>query len=77
MGKNHTDKRAEKTASLNDAIAYVGTGIACLEKLPRTDDVQKKKIDARTLLGLYYIQMSRPVKAKEVVDPIFNPALKS
>jgi tetratricopeptide (TPR) repeat protein len=70
-------KRAEKTASLNDAIAYVERGIACLEKLPRTEDVQKKKIDARTLLGLYYIQMSYPVKAKEAVDPIFNLALKS
>jgi predicted ATPase len=70
-------KRAEKTASLNDAIAYVEKGIACLEKLPRTEDVQIKIIDARTLLGLYYIQMSYPVKAKEAVDPIFNLALKS
>jgi tetratricopeptide (TPR) repeat protein len=70
-------KRAEKTASLNDAIAYVEKGIACLGKLPQAEEVQKKIIDARTLLGLYYIQMGRTVKAKEAVDPIFNLALKS
>jgi class 3 adenylate cyclase/tetratricopeptide (TPR) repeat protein len=70
-------KRAEKTASLNDAIAYIIKGITCLEKLPRTDDVQKNIIDARTLLGLYYIQMSLPYKAKEAVDPIFNLVLES
>jgi tetratricopeptide (TPR) repeat protein len=70
-------KKSEKTASLNDAIAYVEKGIACLEKLPQTEEVQKKIIDARTLLGLYCIQMSYPVKAKEAVDPIFNWAQKS
>ena len=69
-------KRAEKTASLNDAIAYVEKGIACLGKLPRTEKVQKNIIDARTLLGLYYIQMGRHAKAKQAVDPIFNLALK-
>ena len=70
-------KRAEKTATLNDAIAYIEKGIACLEKLPMTEDVQKKIIDARTLLGLYCIQMTRHAEAKEAVDPIFNLALKS
>jgi tetratricopeptide (TPR) repeat protein len=70
-------KRSEKTASFNDAIAYVEKGIACLEKLPQTEAVQKKIIDARTLLGLYCIQVTRPAKAKETVDPIFNLALKS
>jgi tetratricopeptide (TPR) repeat protein len=70
-------KRAEKTASFNDAIAYVEKGIACLGKLPQEEEVQKKIIDARTLLGLYYIQLARTVKAKEAVDPIFNLALKS
>jgi class 3 adenylate cyclase len=35
-------KRAEKTASLNDAMAYVEKGIACLEKIPRSEDVQKR-----------------------------------
>jgi predicted ATPase len=54
-------KRAEKTASLNDAITYVEKGIACLGKLPQAEEVQKKIIDARTLLGLYYIQMARTV----------------
>jgi tetratricopeptide (TPR) repeat protein len=73
---NLAGKRAEKTASLNDAIAYVEKGIACLDKLPRTENVQIKKIDARTLLGLYCIQMGRHAKAKEAVDPILSLALK-
>jgi len=47
------DRKAEKAASFPDAIAYAKKGIACLEKLPQTDDVLKKLIDARTALGLY------------------------
>ena len=50
-------KKAEKTASLNDAIPYAEKGIACLERLPANDEVWKKIIDARTILGLYLMQM--------------------
>ena len=32
-------KKAEKTASLNDAILYAEKGIACLERLPANDEV--------------------------------------
>jgi tetratricopeptide (TPR) repeat protein len=38
--------------------------------------VQHKLIDARTVLGLYYIQMNYHVEAKEAVDPIVNLALR-
>ena len=69
-------RKAERTASLNDAIAYSKKGAACLEKLPQTEDVQKKIVDARTVLGLYYIQMNRHVEAKEAVDPIVDLALE-
>jgi class 3 adenylate cyclase/tetratricopeptide (TPR) repeat protein len=68
-------KKAEKTASLNDAIAYAEKRIACLEKLPQTDDVKKGVIDARTVLGLYMSQMNYFVEAREAIDSIVDLAL--
>jgi predicted ATPase/class 3 adenylate cyclase len=70
-------KKAEKSASLNDAISYVQKRIACLEKLPVTEDVQEKMIDARTALGLYISQLNHPVEAKEAIDPIIGVAIRS
>ena len=69
-------KKAEKAASLNDAITYAKKRVASIEKLPRTDDVEKELIDARTILGLYMTQMNYYSEAKEAIDPIFNLALK-
>lgn len=69
-------QKAEKTASLNDAIAYAGKAVACLEKLSQTEDVQKKVIDARTTLGLYFVQMFCYVEAKQAVDPIIEFAFE-
>lgn len=69
-------KKAEKSASINDAIAYAKKRVASIEKLPRTDDVEKELIDARTTLGLYMAQMNYYSEAKEAIDPIFNLALK-
>jgi class 3 adenylate cyclase/tetratricopeptide (TPR) repeat protein len=68
-------KKAEKTAALNDAIAYSQDRISCLEKLPQTKSVQNKIIDARTILGLYYLQMTNWIKAKEAIDPIIELAI--
>jgi len=70
-------KKAEKTASLNEAIGHAKKRIESLERLPQTDDVKKKLIDARTALGLYNSQMSNFVGAKEAIDPIIDLALKS
>jgi class 3 adenylate cyclase/tetratricopeptide (TPR) repeat protein len=69
-------KKAEKAASLNDAIAYAKKRITCLENLPLTDDIQKQIIDARTVLGLYYIQLNYETEAKKAIDPIFDLAVK-
>jgi class 3 adenylate cyclase/tetratricopeptide (TPR) repeat protein/ribosomal protein L40E len=69
-------KKAEKAASLNDAIEYATKRVACLESLPKTDDMDKRIIDARTALGLYYVQINYHVAAKEAVDPIINLATK-
>ncbi len=70
------EKKAEKAGSINDSIAYAKKRISCLEKLPADDDVEKKIIDARTVLGLYYTQLALTVEAKAAVDPIVDLALK-
>jgi class 3 adenylate cyclase/tetratricopeptide (TPR) repeat protein len=69
-------KKAEKAASLNDAIGYTAKRVACLESLSKTDDLDKSIIDARTALGLYYVQINYHVAAKEAVDPIIDLATK-
>jgi len=69
-------RKAEKAASLNDAAAYTRKRISCLEKLPVDDDVEKKIIDARTVLGLYYAQIGPAVEAKAAVEPIIDLAIK-
>ncbi len=68
-------KKARKTASFNDAIVYGQKSAACLEKLPRTEIVERKIIDAKVTLGLYYNQLFHHVEAKEAVEPIFELAL--
>ncbi len=71
------EKKAEKAASFPDAIAYAKKGITCLEKLPRTNDLLKKIIDARTILGLYMFQLFYIAEAKEIIDPIFDLTVKN
>ena len=41
-------KKAEKAVSLNDTIAYGEKQVTCLEKLPKTESLEKNIIDART-----------------------------
>jgi predicted ATPase len=69
-------RKGLKTGARNDSIPYAKKRIACLEKLVETAEVQKNIIDARTNLGLNYIQMNYWVNAKEAVDPIIQQALK-
>jgi class 3 adenylate cyclase/tetratricopeptide (TPR) repeat protein len=71
-----TQRKCEKGVSIPGAIACGEKRVACLERLPRTEDVEKKLIDARTSLGLYYLQMNYVVEAKEVVEPVVELALK-
>jgi tetratricopeptide (TPR) repeat protein len=67
-------KKSEKTVSLNDAILYAEQGIACLERLPASDEIEKNIIDARTMFGLYLNQMGNFCKSKEAIDPIMESA---
>jgi class 3 adenylate cyclase/tetratricopeptide (TPR) repeat protein len=70
-------KKAARTGSLTDAIAYATKRVECLEELPNKDSLQAEIIDARTILGLYYTQINYHVEAKRVVDPIIRAALKA
>jgi tetratricopeptide (TPR) repeat protein len=70
-------KKAEKAVALNDVIAYGEKQIACLERLPKTEGLEKNIIDARTTLGLVYMQMGYFAKAKTICDPIIKLAESS
>jgi tetratricopeptide (TPR) repeat protein len=69
-------RKAEKTASLNDAIIYSKKRVASLERLTQTENVDKQIIDARTVLGLYIAQMNYYIEAKEAIEPIVDLAIK-
>jgi len=71
-----SERKAEKAASFNDAIAYVKKRVSCLEKLPQTEDILRKTVDARTTLGLYLTQMNHNIEAKEAVEPVVDLALR-
>ncbi|MCF8146907.1 MAG: AAA family ATPase [Deltaproteobacteria bacterium] len=69
-------KKALKAGALKDAIGYGEKLALSLERLPRTQDVEKKIIDARTALGLYYNQANIFVLSKEAVEPVISLAAK-
>ncbi|HBB18329.1 MAG TPA: hypothetical protein DCZ97_15500 [Syntrophus sp. (in: bacteria)] len=68
-------KRYQKSASYKDAIECAKKGIACLERLPQTEQFQKKLIDMRVVLSAYYLSLSHYIEAKEAVDPIVDLAV--
>ncbi|MBL7205684.1 MAG: AAA family ATPase [Desulfobacteraceae bacterium] len=65
-------KKASKTGSVNDAIAFALKTVVCLEKLPRAEGLERSIIAARTVLGLYYAQLNQFLEAKEAIDPIID-----
>jgi tetratricopeptide (TPR) repeat protein len=68
-------KRYQKAASFRDAIEYAKKSIACLEQLPQTEANQKKRIDARTTLANYYLNLNLHAHAKDAVEPVLDLAL--
>ncbi len=69
-------RKAARTGALKDAAAFADKRIACLDRLPPTDDILKELVDARTLLGLYFTQINYNLEAKEAIDPIVDLAVK-
>jgi len=68
-------KKAQKVFAFSDAIAHGRNRVACLEKLPMTDEGLKKIIDARTILALYFNHLDYFLEAKEAIAPIFDSAV--
>ena len=70
-------RKAEKSASYNDAIAYTKKRVTSLERLPKVEDIEKQIIDARAVLGLYLTSINHFYEIKEVIEPIINLATRS
>ncbi len=69
-------RKAERAASPDNAIAHAIDRVYCLERMPQSDDLEKQRIDARTKLGLYQVQLNYHVEAKEAVEPIIDSAVR-
>jgi class 3 adenylate cyclase/tetratricopeptide (TPR) repeat protein len=69
-------KKALKSASFTEAVAHTRKRVFCLEKLRRTEDIQRRIIDARTALANCLIPINQFHELKEAVAPIADLALK-
>ena len=69
-------KRARKSGSYKEAIYYGEKRVTCLERLAKSEKVDKELIDSRVTLGLYYNQTYYFSKAIEAIGPIVDLALK-
>ena len=69
-------RKALKTAAINDSIEYTKKIILSLEKLPQTPEIQTMIIDARSKLGLNFLELNYFHKAKTAIEPIIKTALK-
>lgn len=68
-------RKSAKAASFRDAIEYTKKGVLSLERLPQTEDIQKKLIDFRTAIAAYAVSLGSVLEAKEAVSPIFDLAI--
>jgi len=65
-------ERAPRTSAYTTAFALGKKAVACLEKLPKTVEMQKRVIDARVTLSRNCIILSRYVEARDAVAPVFD-----
>ena len=69
-------RRAARKGSLSEAIAHAKRRITALERLSQTDHLEESLIDARMVLGMYYLQLNRHVEAYYAVEPVVDLAAK-
>jgi predicted ATPase len=69
-------RQAQKRSSYTDAISYAKKGIACLEMMPQTDDIQRRIIDDRTALSNYCMGLNYHHEGMKAVAPIVDLAQK-
>jgi len=67
-------RKAEKSASLPDAIEHMRKRIFCLDKLPDSEERNRDLVNARTFLGLYLSQLNHWAEAWDVVNPVIQLA---
>jgi tetratricopeptide (TPR) repeat protein len=65
-------RKVEKSGSLAESIDYEKNRIACLERLPKAEEIERRLIDARVTLGLYHMQVDQLQEAKAAVDPVIE-----
>jgi len=68
-------RSSRKEFAYRDAISYSNKELFCVERLPKTPELQKRIIDARTAVANYCINLNLHAEAKEAVDPIIELAL--
>lgn len=67
-------REARARSDYQDAIPYTEQEIFCLERLPPSEEVQRRLIDARTSLAGAWMSLNFHVEAREAVLPILEPA---
>jgi class 3 adenylate cyclase/tetratricopeptide (TPR) repeat protein len=67
-------RKAEKSASMPDAIAHAKKRVVCLDRLPDAGGGEREMIDARTVLGLYLNQIDHWAEAGDAVEPVLRLA---
>ena len=65
-------RKAQKHSDFNSAIYFANKRTFSVEKLTQTEAQQDKLIEARILLGRYYMQMNYHHEAKEAINPIID-----
>lgn len=66
------ETKARRASVYIDAIALSKKGVACLEELSQTHEIQKQVIDARVVLAYNYLSSNHFAEAREAVSPIIN-----
>jgi len=69
-------KKAARGVSFGEAISFGQKWVTCLEKLPRSEEIEKKIVDARTTLGFYNLQLQHWDEAKKVINSVIDVALR-
>ncbi|UCF85601.1 MAG: AAA family ATPase, partial [Desulfobacteraceae bacterium] len=67
-------RKAQKASAFKDAIELAKQRASCLERLPKSEVIQRQIIDARILLAGYCMNIGHYAGIKEVVAPIVNLA---
>ncbi len=66
--------KATNSGALTESVDYARKTVDCLEKLPKSEDVLKKIIDIRTILGIRLMDLNYFHQSKEMVSPIIKTA---